>query len=50
MGEGNVFLRDSFAYATGNGDVLLRGRFSYTTVESNVLYLRTQLVGQRAVA
>ena len=49
-GEGNVLLRDSLADATGKGDVLLRGCFAYTTGEGNVLYLRIQLVRQRAVA
>ena len=49
-GEGNVLLRDSFAYATDKGDMLLRGCFAYTTGESNVLNLRTQLVRQHAVA
>ena len=47
--EGNVLLRDSFAYAIGKGDVLFRGCFTYATGESSVLYLRTQLVRQRAV-
>ena len=49
-GEGKVLLRDYFADAFGKGDVLLRGCFAYTTGESNVLYLRIQLVRQRAVA
>ena len=48
-GEGNVLLRHSFAYATGKGDVLLRACFAYTTGEGNVLYMRIQLVRQRAV-
>ena len=39
-----------FAGTTGEENVLLRGCFAYTTGESNVLYLRTQLVRQRAVA
>ena len=43
-------LRDSFAYAIGKGYVLLRGSFAYTTGEGNVLYLRIQLVRQRAAA
>ena len=49
-GEGKVLLRDSFAYAAGKGAVLLRGCFAYITGESNVSYLRIQLVRQRAVA
>ena len=49
-GEDIVLLRDSFAYATGKGDVLSRGCFAYATGKSSVLYLRTQLVRQRAVA
>ena len=49
-GEGNVLLRDSFVYAAGKGVVLLRDCFAYTVGEGNVLYLRIQLVRQRAVA
>lgn len=48
--EGNVLLRDSFAHATGKGDVLSRGCFAHAIGESSVLYLRTQLMRQRAVA
>ena len=50
-GEGNVLLRDSFAYATGKGDLLLRGCFAYTTGESNLVLVSVWYwYGQRVVA